>query len=441
MVAASVLVTGSVGADSHPDRTAIGLTLRGNVVDTDVQNTSRTNLAAVDDVVVYEHNGKRFAVTASLDEGVHLVDITDVSSIKPMVQPWTNAPALPAQGAEGIDTWVANDGNRYFAVVWSSSHALQIYGLNSNGLLWAAWSTSKNSDKRRYIIDPGRMRDPSDVFVYTLQTGTCQASSGCEVFPGVSVNQGDPIYKNYAVVSSASSDSVQIYDVTDPTELCTCSSGSGQTALLRGRIVDSGSLELDGAIHVEYYQQSDKHYALVTSEVDDGVQVIDITDPSNPVARGYLSDTGSLYLRAAQESAVYTVNGRYYAVVAGEQDDGIQIVDITDPSDITAVSGLGDNSARRLDGPIGVAVHSIGSRRYAVVAAQVDDGIQIVDVTDPATPVAKANIGHAAGRVLDESFDVDTFEVSGRHYAIVAASASNGLQIVELTEVFGLFAF
>ena len=263
----------------------------------------------------------------------------------------------------------------------------QILRTHSSGLLWAAWANGSS----KYVVDSGRLDGASDVFVYTLQTGVCQTASGCEVFPGVSVNEGKPIYKNYAVVSAiGNTDSrpnrrtgsaVHIYDLTNPNALCSCNSGAGQTALLEGSVVESGNLELLGAEGVTYYQQGNKHYALVSSAADHGIQIIDITDPTDITAAGKLADSGSLLL----------------------------------------------------NDPRGVVVHTIGNRHYAVVAADKDDGVQIVDVTDPATPVAKANVGHASGRLLDGAHDVDTFQVGDRHYAIVAAANSNGLQIIELT--------
>ena len=441
-VAASFLVTGSVAADSHADRTAIGITVRGNLVDTDSNQANRvpsTYLESVQDVVVYEEDGKRFAATASSNEGPHLLDITDVNSIKPMPQPFNNAPLRPSNGgANGIDTWVANDGNRYFAVAWGSSDALQIFALHSSGVLWGNWSNGSI----KYIIDSDRLDVAKDVFVYTLQE-TCQ-SKACEVFPGLFVSRGDPIYKQYAVVAaigkvgqggSFTGSEVHIYDVTNPNALCSCSSGSGQTALLKSSIKDTGSLELLGAAGLTYYQQGGKHYALVSAESDDGVQIIDITDPENPVAHDSLSDTTSLQLASTSESAVYSVGGRLYAVAVGTNDDGIQIVDVTDPTDITAAGKLADTGSLLLEEPKGVTVHSIGGLHYAIVASLHDDGIQIVDVTDPDNPVAKANLAHTSGRLLDGAYGVDTFSDGGRHYAIVAAAGSNGVQIVELTTV------
>ena len=446
LAAVLVLVAGGAGADSHADRTAIGITVRDSVVDNyaaDVpgQRVAQTYLSQVQDVVVYEEGDKRFAATAAPGDGPHLVDITDVDSIDPMRQPWSsNIPTPATPGAQAIDTWVAADGNRYFAVVWATSDALQIFGLHSSGVLWSRWSNGS----AKYIIDGSRLDVARDVFVYTLQTGTCQASSGCEVFPGVNVNQGDPIYKNYAVVAAIGNlgqgggltgSAVHIYDVTNPNALCSCNSGSGQTALLKGSVTDSGSLELRGATGLEYYQQGNKHYALVTAENDDGIQIIDITDPENPAARDHLSDTTSLELNSAHSSAVYSVAGRLYAVVTGQADDGIQIVDITDPTDITAAGNLADTSSLLLDNPRGVAVHTIGGLHYAVVASLADDGIQIVDVTDPSAPVAKANLAHASSRQLDGSYGVDTFSDGDRHFAVVAAASSSAVQIVELTAV------
>ena len=77
VVAASVFVTGSVVADSHCDRTAIGITVRGNLVD------------------------------------------ADDSQANQVPQPYTNSPLTSSNSStNGVDTWVANDGNRCFAVAW-----------------------------------------------------------------------------------------------------------------------------------------------------------------------------------------------------------------------------------------------------------------------------------------------------------------------------------
>ena len=429
VLAATVFIVPGASADSHPGQTAVGLNLRGNIVDT--ETSSETYLRHVNQVDVYEDNGKRFALTWARDEGLHVVDITDVDSIGGLPQSDTDTRAHALASAGAVASWKANDGNRYFIAAWESSDTLQLFTLHSDGRIWARWASG--GTQLKYVTDSSTVGAPTDVFVYTLQDGVCQTSSGCEVFTGVTVNQGEPIYKNYALV--ATEGALYIYEVTDPNDFCACNSGAGQKAQLRGGIVDSAALNLAGHAGTEYYQQNGRHYVLVASNVDDGIQVVDITDPTAPVARGRLTDTSALALNGAFAADVYTVNGRLYAVVTADEDDGIQIVDITDPTAPTPVAQLLDTSSLRLDNPQGVTVHTIGDRHYAVAASLFEDGIQVIDITDPSNPVAKSNIGHASGRLLDGAHDVTTFEESGRHYAIVAAESSHGLQIVELTAV------
>ena len=429
------------GLPGTPGPASVELVARGNLVDSSSSQQNKVAETHIEDPIavdVYEHDGKRFAMVIGANEGAHLIDITDVDNIDPMPQPSTNAGLLESRHQTGIDSWLANDGNRYFAGSWSQSHALQIYALRDDGVLWSRW----NSAEREYVIDTTRLNGASDVFVYTLQDGVCTVSAGCEVFPGVKVSQGKPIYKNYAVLSAFDANSVHIYEVTDPTALCECDSGAPQTALLRGSVSDSSSLELAGARRLEYYRQADKHYALVTSETDDGIQIIDITDPTNPVARDYLSDSGSLFLGVddgsevsddvSLVSSVYSVAGRTYAVVASTDEDGLQIVDITDPADIRAAGQLANSGSLRLASPRGVSVTAIGDRRYAVASSVTEDGVQVVDVTDPNRPFSAASIAHGSGVLLDGAFAVDTFSDGDRHYAIVTGVTSDSVQILEI---------
>ena len=74
-------------------------------------------------------------------------------------------------------------------------------------------------------------------------------------------------------------------------------------------------------------------------------------------------------------------------------DDGIQIVDITDPANIFPYRQAGG----RRQPPDWTAYRTwpsttIGDRHYAVVTSLNEHGIQVVDVTNPYNPVPKATI-------------------------------------------------
>ena len=83
---------------------------------------------------------------------------------------------------------------------------------------------------------------------------------------------------------------------------------------------------------------------------DDGIQILDITDPENIVAKASITDGGTLKLEGPRGIAIFESNGSTYAAVASYVDDGVQILDITDPDDIIAKASITDDDTLALDG-------------------------------------------------------------------------------------------
>ena len=431
------IVTVSVAPDAvgSPDKTAVALNLTDSVAD-----SVYTYLRNAVDVKVFEHGGKIYAVVASNSDSIHLLDITDPANIDELRHPNPESQSggnnhNNAPGAESAVPYVAIDGNLYIMLSWGSSDALQSFYIHSNGRL----------DELAATVDNIKMNHAADLIIYTLQTrcdstpgtvlatdddGHVSACQGPKIIgmaerDRVVVEPGDLVARQYAAVIGQLSHSIRIVDVTDPRDL-------GKPAL-RGEITDSTSTLLRGPIDIAHYQTNNRHYAVVAASQEDGIQIVDITNPNSPTAAGHLADTDDLEMRGADGVAVYSVGGRTYAVVTGNSEDGIQIVDITDPHNIFPTGNLADTGMLELDNPRGVVVHRIGDRYYAVVAASHDDGIEAVDVTDPYNPVPKGRVGDTTGAVeLDGATGVDTFSIGNRHYVVVASSDDHGVQIAEM---------
>ena len=126
-----------------------------------------------------------------------------------------------------------------------------------------------------------------------------------------------------------------------------------------------------------------------------------------------------------------------YALVASFDDDGIQIIDITDPASPTAVSAVSDeeNGFTELDGARGITTTVIGDGTYALVASFDDDGIQIIDITDPASPTAVSAVSDEEGgfTALDGAYAVTTAAIGGDMYALVASFDDDSIQIIALS--------
>ena len=188
------------------------------------------------------------------------------------------------------------------------------------------------------------------------------------------------------------------------------------------------------------------HYALVASFYDDGVQIIDITDPASPSAVAGITD-GSIYpeLDGANSVTTTTIGSNHYALVASFDDDGVQIIDITDPASPSAVANVTDSTEANptdypeLDGAISITTTKIGSNHYALVASQNDDGVQIIDITDPASPSAVANVTDSTEAnptdylELRGATSITTTMIGSNHYALVASLGDGGVQIINIT--------
>ncbi len=251
--------------------------------------------------------------------------------------------------------------------------------------------------------------------------------------------------RTYAIVAAWDDGAIQIMDITNPANPVPVSAafdGSG------------GFDALTGASEMAVFDSGDRTYVIVTAYYDDGVQIMDITNPANPVpvSAAFDGSGGFDALGGANDVVVFDSGNRTYAIVAAWDDGAIQIMDITNPANPVPVSAAFDGSVAlgALDGANGVEVFGSGDRTYVIVTAINDDGVQIMDITDPA---------NLESTVFDDSVEVDVepgvnqeladvilgatnstelastvFGVGDRTYTVVATLYDNSTQIMDITD-------
>ena len=231
----------------------------------------------------------------------------------------------------------------------------------------------------------------------------------------------------YAAVAAYVDDGVQILNITNPSNITAA-----------GRITDDGTntdnLELNGAIGITTFVSGNHTYAAVAAYFDDGVQILNITYPSNITAAGSITNTDSLELDGATDITTFKSGGHIYAAVASFDDSGVQILNITDPSRITPAGNITNTSSLELSGAIGIATFESGGHTYAAVASFDDSGVQILNVTDPQNITPAGSITDTTSLELNGAFDITTFKSGNHTYAAVAAQHDSGVQILNITD-------
>ena len=238
----------------------------------------------------------------------------------------------------------------------------------------------------------------------------------------------------YAIVASRGNDanlgSIQIINMTDPL-----------TPKLVGFLDNGASSYLIGANDVATFTIDDNPYAIVASSGSNGFQIINMTDPKKPLSAGRGKTSGGAiqydYLNGASGVATFNVTDYTYAIIAAGLDDGFQIINMTDPyNPLRAGSGTdGDaNGYDTLDGAYGVDTFEIGDAAYAIIASRDDDGLQIINVTDPSIPLAAGSLSDDHTLVLKNTHSVATFNAGCNTYAIATSRGEDGIQIMELID-------
>jgi len=333
------------------------------------------------------------------DNGVQIIDISDPTNIIATDAETDGENGFTAlAGAVDVDTFT----------IGSSTYAI-VVAQDDGGIT---------------IID---ISDPTNIVVTDTKTDGANGFDEINLLTGVDTfTIGSSTYAIVTSWAGVSLSAVTIIDISDPTNIVVTDSET------------DGANGFDGFFapyDVDTFTIGSSTYAIVTGNVFDGVQMFDISDPTNIVATDTETDGANGFdeLDGAIDVDTFTIGSSTYAIVVGLVDNGVQIIDISDPADIVAKDSEtdGENGFTNLEAASGVDTFTVGSSTYAIVTG---NGVQIIDISDPADIVATdaETDGENGFTVLGNSSSVETFTIGSSTYAIVTAMEDNGVTIIEL---------
>ena len=191
----------------------------------------------------------------------------------------------------------------------------------------------------------------------------------------------------------------------------------------------------------------DKYYLMTGARgTDRGFQVIEITDPTNIHAEGHVN--GTSIGRNILDVNFHQIDTKTYALIASQRDSRIHMIDVTDPSNPTRVSTTpipGSCGGYGFE-PRNAAAVQVGDHHYAMATSQTCDRLAWLNITNPAnvTVVATVNDGSYVGAIingervststwtdLDDAGDIFFRQLGSKLYAYIIGSS--GVQVVDIT--------
>ncbi len=219
-------------------------------------------------------------------------------------------------------------------------------------------------------------------------------------------------------LAMAGDEGIQVADVTDP-----------RAPTAAGSILDGSASLTDPVV----FESGDGH-TYILGVGGDGISVVDITDPAVPAARIRDGEGGFDALDEVRQVEVFhTLGGLTYGIAGG--DDGLQLVDITNPAAPVAVGSLRDGEGGFDAGWItGIAAFQPSGGRDYVLVADHNSGISVVDVTEPDAPALVGGLrgGEGGFDLLGGAHDIDVFDVpGGGPYALM--TGDRGIHTIDMS--------
>ena len=204
---------------------------------------------------------------------------------------------------------------------------------------------------------------------------------------------------------------------------------SGGTLVNVENVSDSGALDFNGASPVTTASVGGETYFFVAGFNDAGVSVFRVQSDGVLINVHNVLDTGDLELNGAVSVTTASVAGETYLFVAGFNDDGVSVFRVESGGTLVNVHNVPDTDILELEGAVSVTTASVGGETYLFVAGFTDNGVSVFRVESGGTLVNVHNVPDTDILELEGAVSVTTASVGGETYLFVAGFTDNGVSV------------
>jgi len=197
-------------------------------------------------------------------------------------------------------------------------------------------------------------------------------------------------------------------------------------------VTDAGALELDNAMDVVTVEVGGHTFAVVAGEDDNGLAVFELSASGKLTNTDNVNDDATLNLWGATGLATAMVDGVSYVIASGGYDDGLSVFSVSATGQLTNVFNVSDNAARGLDGAQGLTTFTLEGETFLSVSGRDDSAVTIFQVGSGGTLTDVTAVFDDAGLAIGGSRYNTVATVDGTSFVIATGSEDNGLSVLEL---------
>jgi len=234
---------------------------------------------------------------------------------------------------------------------------------------------------------------------------------------------------NFLVVGSYIDNHVSIFNVTNKSEIVELSTYTD--------ISGDYSVERIYALDVS----SDGNYLAISSSVDDSVSIMNITDKTSITGLSHYNDISGDFSVEGIRDLQFTPDGNYL-ITSSNIDDYVSIMNVTNKSLIDPLVSYSDSSSDySIDALRSLDVSDDGN--YLATSSWTDDQISIMNITDKTTIAELSTYNDNSGEYSIESI-YDLEFTPDANFLVITSSTDDYVSIMNITEkssIIGLSSF
>ena len=160
--------------------------------------------------------------------------------------------------------------------------------------------------------------------------------------------------------------------------------------------------------------------------------IINITIPASPETVSILTDTDYPHLDRIFRAVPIHIGGYTYAITTSNGANGIEIIDITNPSSPTSTASISGNSSMEFG--FGINTIHLDGESFLLASLHKSHGVSIINITDPNSPHTLINVFDGSEyNVLRGADGITSVEINDSPYVLVASRGGDGgVQIMQL---------
>ena len=229
--------------------------------------------------------------------------------------------------------------------------------------------------------------------------------------------------KTYVVTISPSG--ILIADITNPES----------TTFVSTRSNGTDYPYLHAMIAISAFSIGDAAYAMIASQTGSWVSILNITEPANPTHLTVLENGANYDLNTPRHIAIIDADGSTFAVITSRNTGTVTILNMDNPEMPVQIHAIKDGIDLALSSATGIELVQINTRTYALVVSNNDDAMQIIDITHPQLPFPVSTVQKSGTEYsgLNSPHYVAALQVEDVTYAFVTSPSANSTQVIDIT--------